>query len=211
MMFRAEESMGVEARSVAPRPGAPKRKLRNYLLDRRFQLKYTGMVVGVTMVVASILGALAYHESKGQTEALQIQLATQPDLDPGVSAGLEAFGADRDREILLGIIFGVAALTITLGLTGIVITHKMVGPAYKMRLLLTNVAQGHLRVDGHLRKGDELKEVFNSFNDMVHRLRARREHDLEQLDAALAASQGRPDEVARILGEVKSRMRAELD
>ena len=70
--------MGVEARSVAPLPGAPKRKLRNYLLDRRFQLKYTSMVVAVTMVVASILGTLAYQESKGQTEALQIQLATQP-------------------------------------------------------------------------------------------------------------------------------------
>ena len=74
--------MGVEARSVRPAVGAPKRKLRNYLLDKRFQLKYTGMVVGVTLVVASILGALAYRESKGQTEAMQVQLAMQPDLDP---------------------------------------------------------------------------------------------------------------------------------
>lgn len=205
--------MGVEARSVAPAPGAPKRKLRNYLLDRRFQLKYTGMVVGVTMVVASILGALAYHESKGQTEALQIQLATQPDLDPGVSAGLEAFGRDRDREILVGIIFGVAALTIALGFTGIVITHKVVGPAYKMRMLLSTVAKGHLRVDGGLRKGDELQEVFASFNDMVNQLRQRREQDLERLDAALVAvrKSGQADELARLLGEVKTRIRGELD
>ena len=205
--------MGVEARSVAPAPGAPKRKLRNYLLDRRFQLKYTGMVVGVTMVVASILGALAYHESKGQTEALQIQLATQPDLDPGVSAGLEAFGADRDREILVGIIFGVAALTIALGLTGIVITHKVVGPAYKMRMLLRAVAKGHLRVDGGLRRGDELQEVFAAFNDMVNQLRQRREGDLERLEAALelARKQSQADELLRLLGEVKARVRGELD
>lgn len=204
--------MGVEARSVAPAPGAPKRKLRNYLLDRRFQLKYTGMVVGVTMVVASILGALAYHESKGQTEALQIQLATQPDLDPGVSAGLEAFGAERDREILIGIIFGVAALTIALGLTGIVITHKVVGPAYKMRVLLSTVAKGHLRVDGGLRKGDELQEVFAAFNDMVNQLRHCREQDLERLEAALqVAKQSRADELVTLLGEVKARIRGELD
>src|SRR3954471_12465171 len=103
--------MGIAARSVRPVSGAPKRKLRNYLLDRRFQLKYTSMVVGVTLVVASILGALAYRESKGQTEALQIQLATQPDLDPGVAAQLEAFGRARDREILLGILGGIAVLT----------------------------------------------------------------------------------------------------
>jgi methyl-accepting chemotaxis protein len=195
-----------------PMPGAPKRKLRNYLLDRRFQLKYTGMVVGVTMVVASILGALAYHESKGQTEALQIQLATQPDLDPGVAAGLEAFGVSRDRDILVGIILGVGALTIALGLTGIVITHKMVGPAYKIRMLLTNVAKGHLRVDGGLRKGDELKNVFAAFNDMVINLRARRERDLEQLEQALIArDNGRPEEVARLIADMKDRLRAELD
>ena len=204
--------MGVEARSIMPMPGAPKRKLRNYLLDRRFQLKYTGMVVGVTMVVASILGALAYHESKGQTEALQIQLATQPDLDPGVAAGLEAFGVSRDRDILMGIILGVGALTIALGLTGIVITHKMVGPAYKIRMLLTNVAKGHLRVDGGLRKGDELKNVFAAFNDMVINLRARRERDLEQLEQALIArDNGRPEEMARLMADMKDRLRAELD
>jgi len=205
--------MGIAARSIRPMPGAPKRKLRNYLLDRRFQLKYTSMVVGVTMVVASILGALAYHESKGQTEALQIQLATQPDLDPGVAAGLEAFGRDRDREILIGILLGIASMTIALGLTGIIITHKMVGPAYKMRLLLARVATGHLRVDGHLRKGDELKDVFNAFNDMVEKLRTRREQDIDRLESALRAAETAGDhrEALRIVGEVRDRLRAELD
>lgn len=205
--------MGIAARSVRPMPGAPKRKLRNYLLDRRFQLKYTSMVVGVTMVVASILGALAYHESKGQTEALQIQLATQPDLDPGVAAGLEEFGRDRDRDILVGIMLGIAALTIALGLTGIIITHKMVGPAYKMRRLLGTVATGNLRVDGHLRKGDELKDVFNAFNEMVGQLRARRENDLAQLETAMRAaeSSGNNGEVIRLITIVTDRMRHELD
>jgi len=204
--------MGVEARSVRPLPGSPKRKLRNYLLDQRFQLKYTGMVVGVTMIVASILGALAYHESKGQTEALQIQLATQPDLDPAVAAGLEAFGAERDREILLAIILGVAALTVALGFTGIVITHKVVGPAYKLRMLLTSVAKGPLKLEGGLRRGDELKDVFNAMHDMVQQLRTRREGDLQQIELALhAANQpGRTDDVLRLLNDVKSRIENEL-
>lgn len=204
--------MGVERRSVRPQPGAPKRKLRNYLLDRRFQLKYTSMVVGVTLVVASILGALAYHESKGQTEALQIQLASQPDLDPGVAAGLESFGRERDRQILIGIMLGVAVLTIALGLTGIIITHKMVGPAYKIRMLFGNLAKGHLRVDAGLRRGDELKDVFAAFNEMVDQLRARKEGELRRIEAALAqAKAGGSDEVVRTLDEVRDRMRAELE
>lgn len=204
--------MGVEARSVRPIAGAPKRKLRNYLLDRRFQLKYTSMVVGVTLVVASLLGALAYRESCGQTEALKIQLATQPDLDPAVASQLEAFGRERDREILLGIILGVAVLTLALGVTGIVITHKMVGPAFKIRLLLATVARGHLQVDGGLRRGDELKDVFTAFHEMLAQLRTRRERDIEAVDAALDRMRnGRSDESTAMLAELRARMRSELD
>lgn len=204
---------GAEARSVRPMPGAPRRKLRNYLLDRRFQLKYTSMVVGVTLVVASALGALAYRESKGQTEALQIQLATQPDLDPQVAAGLEAFGRQRDREILLGIIFGVAIMTFALGITGILITHRMVGPAYKMKLLFGNVSKGPLKVDGALRRGDELKDVFAAFHDMVGHLRTRKEQELQRIETAIRQAQasGSGPELMQQLTDLRDRMRAELD
>ncbi len=205
--------MGVEARSVRPAAGAPKRKLRNYLLDKRFQLKYTGMVVGVTLVVTSILGALAYQESMGQTEAMQIQLAMQPDLDPQAVASLEAFGKERDRQILAAIIGGIGILAVALGLTGIVVTHKMVGPAYKMRLLLAKVAAGHLRVDGGLRKGDELQEVFNAFNDMVGNLRSRQAAEIAVLDDVLEQAQqaGTPSEIVASLRQLRQRMQAELD
>ncbi len=205
--------MGVEARSVRPAAGAPKRRLRNYLLDKRFQLKYTGMVVGVTLVVASILGALAYRESQGQTEAMQVQLAMQPDLDPQAVASLEAFGKERDRQILVGIVGGIAALVIALALTGIVVTHKMVGPAYKMRLLLAKVAAGHLRVDGGLRKGDELQDVFAAFNEMVTALRTRQSSEIALLDDALVKAEkaGTPAEVLATFRQIRERMQAELD
>jgi methyl-accepting chemotaxis protein len=205
--------MGAEARSVRPFPGTPRRQLRNYLLDRRFQLKYTSMVVGVTLVVASILGALAYRESKGQTEALQVQLASQPDLDPRVADNLDAFGRERDRQILLGIIFGIGIITIALGITGIVITHKVVGPAFKMRKLFGVVSKGHLRVEGQLRKGDELKDVFSAFHDMVGQLRARKEQELARIEQVLRqaqASGGAPD-VTEALSDIRDRIRAELD
>jgi hypothetical protein len=204
--------MGVEGRSTRPQ-GAPKRQLRNYLLDRRFQLKYTSMVVGVTLVVASILGAIAYQQSKGQTEALQVQLAMQPDLDARVASDLDAWGRDRDRQILTGIIAGVFAMCLALGMTGIVVTHRLVGPAYKMKMLLRNVQTGHLKVAGSLRKGDELQDVFVAFHDMVNSLRTRQAEEVALLDAALSKAQatGTPEEVLRIFREVRDRMRAELE
>lgn len=205
--------MGAEARSIRPSDGAPKRKLRNYLLDRRFQLKYTSMVVGVTLVVASLLGAVAYTESKGQTEALQIQLAVQPDLDPQVAAHLDAFGKQRDRQMLAGILAGIGLLTLALGLTGIVITHKIIGPAYRIRKLLATVAKGHLRVDGALRRGDELQDVFNAFNDMVSSLRGRQADEITQLDAALAKAHARgvTDDELQPFRSLRDRMQSQLD
>lgn len=205
--------MGINARSVRPQSGAAQRRLRNYLLDSRFQLKYTGMVVGVTLVVASLLGAVAYSESKGQTEALQIQLAVQPDLDPQVAAHLDAFGKQRDRQMLLGILGGIGLLTLALGLTGIVITHKLVGPAYRMRRLLKTVADGHLRVEGALRKGDELQDVFNAFNDMVATLRSRQGDEVAQLDAALATARahGMSADDLQPFQALRDRMQAQLD
>lgn len=171
------------------------------------------MVVGVTLVVASLLGAVAYTESKGQTEALQIQLAAQPDLDPQVAAHLDAFGKERDRQMLLGIIAGVALLTLALGFTGIVITHKIIGPAYRIRKLLATVAQGHLRVDGALRKGDELQNVFTAFNDMVSTLRSRQAEEIAQLDAALlkASSNSVPEAALLPFRSLRDRMQAQLD
>ena len=144
---------------------------------------------------------------------MQVQLAMQPDLDPQAVASLEAFGKERDRQILAGIVGGIAALVIALALTGIVVTHKMVGPAYKMRLLLARVAAGHLRVDGGLRKGDELQDVFNAFNDMVNTLRSRQASEIALLDDASGQGReaGTPDEVLTNFRQIRERMQAELD
>ncbi len=205
--------MGVEARSVAPMPGAPKRRLKNYLLDGRFQLKYTGMVVGVTVAVATVLGYFAYDYSRGQTEALQVQLAMQPDLDAQVAANLDEFARAEDRKVLAGILGGIVIMALALAFTGIMVTHKVVGPAYKIKMLLKRVERGSLKIEGGLRKGDELQDVFQVFNDMVTTLRSRQADEIALLDDALrrASAVGTPEEVLRVFRELRDRMQAELD
>jgi HAMP domain-containing protein len=162
------------------------RKLRNYLLDRRFQLKYTGMVLLVTVTIASGLGYLAYRFSQQQTEALTAQIAAQPDLDPETAADLEAFAKQEDRKIRNAIIMGVVFMSLALGLTGIVITHRVVGPTYRMRRLFAHVADGHLEITTGIRKGDELQELYHSFAEMVESLRGQRSEEIEQLEKTLS-------------------------
>ena len=162
------------------------RKLKNYLLDRRFQLKYTGMVLLVTVAVASVLGYLAYDFSKGQTEAFTAQLAAQPDLDEATANELEQFAQQEDRRVRNAIVAGVLLLTIALGLTGILVTHRVVGPAYRMKRLFEHVGEGHLEVTTGIRKGDELQDLYHSFAQMVESLREQRAEDVERLERMIA-------------------------
>jgi len=162
------------------------RKLKNYLLDRRFQLKYTGMVLLVTVSVASVLGYLAYDFSKGQTEAFTAQMASQPSLDEATANDLEQFAKQEDRKVRNAIVGGVLLLAIALGLTGILVTHRVVGPTYRMKRLFKHVGEGHLEVTTGIRKGDELQDLYHSFAEMVESLREQRAEDIERLERTVA-------------------------
>ncbi|MCZ6805955.1 MAG: methyl-accepting chemotaxis protein [Deltaproteobacteria bacterium] len=162
------------------------RKLRNYLLDRRFQLKYTSMIVLVTVTVAGGLGYVAYGFSQGQTEALTAHIAAQPDLDAETAQDLERFAREEDRKVRNAILIGVLLLTLALGVVGILVTHRVVGPAYRMRRLFERIGEGKLEITTGIRKGDELQELFRSFADMVESLRDQRSEEIAQLEDTLA-------------------------
>lgn len=206
--------------SISPSrpPGAKQRRLRNFLLDPRFQLKYTGMVVAVTVVVAGVLGHRAYEYSTGQTELFNIQrmdaqVGSGEPLDQEFVQDLEAYAREADRKVKFGILIGILVMTLALGVTGILVTHRLVGPAYRLRRLLRDVASGRLHVQQGLRKGDELQDVFEAFQKMVHSLREYNQRDLEQLEAALAKARD-AGVAAEVLGEfetVRDRLRKSLE
>lgn len=202
--------MTTASAQAAPPQGAPpiKRRLRNYLLDPAFQLKYTGMVVAVTIVVASVLGYIAYDQSHAQTEMLSVNLA----MEGHTAEYIEEQAALADQRLLLQILGGVFLLVFSLGITGILVTHRLVGPAYKMKSLFRDVSEGHLRIRGRLRKGDELKDVFDEFETMIEKLRARQREEITTVEAiiARAKAEGSHEEVVKELDELRQRMEAEL-
>jgi len=195
-----------------------RRRIRNLLLEPRFQLKYTLMVVVVTVLVASALGAVAYNYSKGQTELLTIHKMERA-LDRGehvsdqFAADLQVYAAEADRRVLLAIGGGILAMAFALGLTGILVTHRLVGPAYRLRAMIGDVAKGHWAVRGRLRKGDELQDIFQAFEGMVESLRAAQRQEIALLDDAIqkARDAGVPDEAIAEISEVRKRMQSALE
>ncbi|MDW8245504.1 MAG: hypothetical protein RMJ84_02900 [Sandaracinaceae bacterium] len=186
-----------------------RRRLRNYLLDARFQLKYTGMIMLVTLVVATALGRVAYHQSHAQTQMLTIDL---------IEAGwprefVEAVAKEADRRLLIEIVVGTSILVVALGIAGIVITHRVVGPAYKMKSLFREVAKGHLKVAGRLRHGDELQDVFAEFEKMIEALRDNQRREIAELNSIIqrAKDANVPADVVGDLERLRSKMDKALD
>jgi hypothetical protein len=97
------------------------------------------------------------------------------------SAELEA----RQKTMLYTLCGALALLVVLIGAAGIVVTHRVAGPIYKMRANLRAVADGRLRVPTPLRKGDELVEFFETYRTMVISLRERQEAEIGKLVKAI--------------------------
>jgi methyl-accepting chemotaxis protein len=197
------------------RAGEYKRRMRNYLLDSRFQLKYAGFLVLVALVISGVMGAVLYQttgavvaessafvgESRKVSEVSRMNVkdlaSDSPELMAEFNRESEAHDkaiADeqasllrRQQRMIGSLVGGLALMVVLIGLLGIYFTHKVAGPVFKMTRLLKQVGEGDLHVETRLRKGDELKDFFDTFAKMVFDLRQIETRRLQGIEAALAA------------------------
>ncbi|XXT23475.1 HAMP domain-containing protein [Sorangium sp. So ce429] len=250
-----------DASSTAPQTSAPEvraryqRSARNYLLDQKFQLKYTGFLVGISLALSVALGILLWNASskiieqsrsavqqgqetvrqgqetveRGQevlvqsrrvSEVVAMNIAKEYKDDPELAKtfgeaalrdesklkdeqarlerdaamlqqraealGRQAADVAHNQQMLLRLIVALLSLLVLgVGVAGIVFTHKIAGPIFKMKRLLRQVGEGKLVVRERLRKGDELQHFFEAFEKMVEDLRARQQSKIAKMDAVL--------------------------
>ena len=105
--------------------------------------------------------------------------------------------------LLSVVVFALAVL-----LLGIVITHRIAGPVYRVRRLLDDLGEGRREVPRHgLRDGDELRELFESASSLVKKLRAEDEATLEAVSSSLTAT-GQSDGLRRVHDRLARRLHA---
>jgi hypothetical protein len=241
-----------------PVPGRQQRKLKNYLLDRRFQLKYSAYLAGIALLFSACLGLLLWRTSKAvieqshqtvaqgeqvvergrevvkasQTVSEVVQMSIVK--DPAYSdnpALLEAFKGDSDKQnqrlneqqrsleqqsaalrrqsadlaqqqrtSFVMLITILSLLVVLIGLAGIVVTHKVAGPVYKLKRHIKEIGTGKLRASDRIRKGDDLVDLFQAFETMVNNLRSRQESEIEKLGQAIAALESKtaPGELEKL-------------
>jgi nitrogen fixation/metabolism regulation signal transduction histidine kinase len=229
----------------APATGRHQRQLKNYLLDRHFQLKYSGYLVGIALLFSVCLGTLLWStsqaviaqsnktveqgaslvkhgqevvdESRKVSEVVKMNIVKDPIYSDN-PALLEAFKGDADkqderlkaqqallekqagelkqqsaaiqgqqRNMFVTLTSALALLVVLIGFAGIMVTHKVAGPIFKMKRQIREVGEGHLRIPNKLRKGDELVDFFEAFETMVINLRSRQQGEIDKLDQAIKA------------------------
>jgi len=233
-----------EAASMsAPPTGRHQRRLKNYLLDAHFQLKYSSYLVGIAVLFSVCLGTLLWRsseaviaqsaqtvqqgeqvvgrgrevveESRKVSEVVKMNIVKDPIYSDN-PALLEAFKGDADKQderlksqqaaleqqatglkqqstairsqqrtMLMTLTSALTLLCVLIGFAGILVTHKVAGPIFKMKRQIREVGEGHLRIPNKLRKGDELVDFFEAFETMVINLRSRQQGEIDKLDQAI--------------------------
>lgn len=146
-----------------------------------------------------------------QDERLKMQQAQLVKQAAGLKE--QAAGLAHQQKVMLWTLCGALALLVLLiGLAGIIVTHRVAGPIFKMKSNLKAVARGRLAVPTPLRKGDELVDFFEAYRSMVIALRERQEGEIAKLDQAIAALAPRaePGELEP-LNALKREMQSAID
>ena len=118
----------------------------------------------------------------------------------------------QQRDVGTALVVLLALLVVGVGFAGIVVTHRVAGPIYKMKRQLKELGDGNYRVPYPLRKGDELVDFFEEFRTMVKQLRDRQEKEIALLDRAILNLGEKTDEAElRELKSLRENMQSSLD
>jgi nitrogen fixation/metabolism regulation signal transduction histidine kinase len=164
-----------------------KRHIRNYLLDRKLQLRYTLMMVVLSSVLTAGLGYFWYTQMRTTSKTIEVRaLVTMSDEEV---QQIKDEMATQDRLRLLVLVgFGVLFAFMVAGY-GIVLTHKVAGPLFKISRYMNDMREGKLGIVYDLRKGDQLRDFYETFKQMHIALRKQAEAEVSTLDEVIASSE----------------------
>jgi methyl-accepting chemotaxis protein len=231
--------MTTTASTPPQQAGTHKRSVRNYLLDSRFQLKYSGFLVLVAVVISAVMGVVLYETTGAvvaESSALvdesrkvsEVSRMNVKDFAPDSPELLSEFNREADahdkliseqqaslirrqQHMIESLVGSLALMVVLIGLLGILFTHKVAGPVYKMSRLLKLVGDGQLQVAASLRRGDELQTFFDTFTTMVGNLRDREKSKLDQVEKALQSlDRDAKSDAVSTLAELRDTMKRRL-
>ena len=164
-----------------------KRSLRNYLLNSSYQLRFTGVIVVISAILTGGLGYLVLHNAHEASRVVQVRAMDPTD---ELAQQLVAQFAHGDRMLMITLIAFGFILSVVLAGYGIVLTHKVAGPLFKITNHLDKIRDGKLGVVYNLRKGDQLVDFYEHFKAAHAGVVKLEREDIDHLKEVIAAAEG---------------------
>lgn len=168
----------------ARRPGRHHRRISNYLIDKRLQLRYVLVVLFVSLAISGTLGYFIYQQEHQASEDLVAGLHDLTSEDPDLADYQRETAADiahRDRNLVLQMVGVGLGLAIIVGGYLVLMTHKVAGPLHKVGIYMHDMASGRMHAIMPLRKGDMLQDFYLQFREMHQTVRDRLKADADAM------------------------------
>jgi len=134
---------------------------KKYLINTKFQLKYTGLILLFMFVVAWLTGYTVYYT--GWLLMGEKLSAVYP------QGRLVAIM----RTVNFTLLLRLALITPLVVIISIILSHRIAGPVFRIGRYLKSLSSGDLSAKLHLRKNDELQDLAEAINDMTGELKNR--------------------------------------
>lgn len=183
-----------------------RRHVRNYLLDIKLQLRHTLLMVIVSTLLSTVLGVIWYRQVRITSRMLEAkQLVYLSDAD--VQQVRENLSSQDKSSLIIVISYGFTFVLMVAGY-GIMLTHKIAGPLFKISRYMHNIRDDHLGELDDIRRGDHLQVFYEQFKEMHAELCNRTKLDIERLNRVVEALTSRKDvldeELSTALSELQS-------
>ena len=146
-------------------------KRRRILIKRAFQLRYVGAILFFVLLITLI-------------STITIYAAIFPYLSEKLA---NVYPQGRLVMVLrnanMKVLMSTAVVLPIAVWVGIMFSHRIAGPWYRMEVILREIAEGSLTARVNLRKGDELQSLGDAINEVTDNLRAMAKENVEYIDS----------------------------
>ncbi len=131
---------------------------KQYIVSKKFQLKYAGTILLLMFVTAGFCAYAIYYTTMISMGEKLANVYPQGQL------------VDIVNSVNLKILVSMLIVSPLILALGIFLSHKIAGPVYRIEKTIGKMAQGDFSDRITLRKGDEMKSLADSINKLADSL-----------------------------------------
>ena len=146
-------------------------KRRTYLINHKFQLKFSFYLAIIILVSSAIYPLMIYELYSDVSTSLSHQF-------PHAANDFD----NKKVTLFYVLIGGQITYAALIFIVGIFFSHKIAGPLYKLQIFLKDIREGKSRGKLMFRDGDHFPEVADDFNKTMDVINNRSQKTREELE-----------------------------